>query len=182
MLKEQALAFVQCSAHIANWWDILPLIQFTRKTHMQVSASDLCETTILFTVSRFAKGQVNEDWIVSPWQCWKLRKLEFSRHLKPCVGKRVFVLMLLCDAFFHQLSTKRSPALKILFTVPIFAKSQVNEECLLGNVAIWKSWSFPDTSNLVSGRLLVAVAASSAKPRHVVFPTICLSSAATICQ
>ena len=31
---------------------------------MQVSASDHYETTILFTVSRFAKGQVNEECLL----------------------------------------------------------------------------------------------------------------------
>ena len=66
MLKGQTFALVQCSANIANWWEILPPILFIlitstgEKTHMQVSASDHCETTILFTVSRFAKGQFNE--------------------------------------------------------------------------------------------------------------------------
>ena len=44
----------------------------------------------------------------------RFEKPEFSRHLKPCLVKSVLFLMLLCDAFFHQLSSKRSPALKIL--------------------------------------------------------------------
>ena len=29
----------------------------------------------------------SDQWRVSPSQCWKLRKLEFGRHLRPCVGK-----------------------------------------------------------------------------------------------
>ena len=52
---------------------------------MHVSSSDHCERTILSTVSVFAKG--SDQWRVSPWQCWKLAKLEFVRHLRPCAGR-----------------------------------------------------------------------------------------------
>ena len=33
----------------------------------------------------FCKGL--DQWRVSPSQCWKLKKLELGRHLRPCVGK-----------------------------------------------------------------------------------------------
>ena len=33
----------------------------------------------------FCKG--SDQWRVSPLQCWKLRKLELGRHLRPCAGK-----------------------------------------------------------------------------------------------
>ena len=51
----------------------------TESTHAGV-ASDHCERTIPFLVSILDKR-------VSPSHCWKPRKLEFGRHLKPCVGK-----------------------------------------------------------------------------------------------
>ena len=47
----------------------------------------------------------------------------------------------------------------ILSTVSIFAKGQINEECLLCNVESWESLSLADTSDLVLGRALVADAA-----------------------
>ena len=51
----------------------------TESTHAGV-ASDHCERTIPFLVSILDKR-------VSPSHCWKPKKLEFGRHLKPCVGK-----------------------------------------------------------------------------------------------
>ena len=33
----------------------------------------------------FCKGL--DQWRVSPSQCWKLKKIELGRHLRPCVGK-----------------------------------------------------------------------------------------------
>ena len=51
-----------------------------------------------------------------------------------------------------QVSSSDNCERRILFTVSIFAKGQINKGCLLGNVESWKSWSFPDTSNLVWGR------------------------------
>ena len=60
----------------------------TESTHAGV-ASDHCERTIPFLVSILDKR-------VSPSHCWKPRKLEFGRHLKPCVGKILWLLMLLC--------------------------------------------------------------------------------------
>ena len=47
----------------------------------------------------------------------------------------------------------------ILSTVSIFAKGQINEECLPCNVESWESLSLADTSELVLGRALVADAA-----------------------
>ena len=41
----------------------------------------------------------------------------------------------------------------ILFTVSVFAKGQINEECLLRNVESWASLSLADPGDLVLGRL-----------------------------
>ena len=60
------------------------------RQNMQVSASDRCEKTVLFAVYQ---------WRVSPSHCWKLRKLDFGRHLRPCVKNFSWLLMLLCDGF-----------------------------------------------------------------------------------
>ena len=85
-------------ASLANWCCIHAAIHFIsiinteEREHMQVSASDHCERTIFFPVSILAKR-------VSYSQCWKLRKLELGRHLGPCVGKIVLLLLLLCDRF-----------------------------------------------------------------------------------
>ena len=57
-----------------------------------------------------------------------------------------------------QVSSNDRSERTIVFTVPIFAEGQINEERLLRNVESWegwKSWGFPDTSNLVLTRLLV---------------------------
>ena len=51
-----------------------------------------------------------------------------------------------------QVSSSDNCERTILFTVSIFAKGQINEYCLLRNVESCKSWSLPDTSNLVLGR------------------------------
>ena len=52
---------------------------------MQVSARDDCGRTILFPSFHYCKG--SGQWRVSPSECWKLRRPEFDRHLRPCVGK-----------------------------------------------------------------------------------------------
>ena len=125
----------------------------------------------------------------------ELRKLEFGRHLKPCAGKILWLLMLLFDGFqesccyqesrgLFRLRAKISRALSnfhhagrtdrektcrcqasdhcewtTLSTVSIFAKGQINDECLLRNVESWESLSLAVTSDLVLGRALVADAA-----------------------
>ena len=51
-----------------------------------------------------------------------------------------------------QVSSSDHRERTILSTVPIFAKGEINEECLRHNVQCWelKSWSFPGTWNPVS--------------------------------
>ena len=52
-----------------------------QRAHMQVSSSDHCERAILSTVSisRKVKSMKSVSFAI-------LRKLEFGRHLRPCVG------------------------------------------------------------------------------------------------
>ena len=38
-------------------------------------------------VHSFHPRKSSDQWRGSPSQCWKLRKLEFGRHLRPCCGK-----------------------------------------------------------------------------------------------
>ena len=160
---------------------------------------------------QFRKG--SDQRRVSPSQCWKLRKLELDRHLRPCVGKS-FSCWCCCvtgfqESYYYQLpgitlpfpvrewaehqttfamleeqtfalvqclaslanwmgiraaiqftsitSTKHRAHMQvsssdhceraIFSTVSIFAKGQINEECLLGNVESWESLSLADTSD-----------------------------------
>ena len=176
---------------------------------MQVSARDDCGRTSFHYCKR------PDQWRVSPSQCWKLRRPEFDRHLRPCVGKsfscwccsvkasknpivtrnhvacsssqqewagdwtnlamleeQTFALVqclasLFIDAAFMQQSSsypwpvllKGHTCRTILSRVAIFAKGQINEECVLRNVESWQSLSLADTSDLVFGRALVADAA-----------------------
>ena len=68
---------VQCLASLANWWDIRAAIQFMSITsteereHVQVSASDHCERTILFTVSILAKVQIHEEGLLRNVESWE---------------------------------------------------------------------------------------------------------------
>ena len=77
----QAPVLVQCLASLANWCGVRAAIQFISititegKAGMQVSASDHCAKTILFTVSILAKVQINEDCPlrnVESWKSWTL--------------------------------------------------------------------------------------------------------------
>ena len=66
------VAFIQQASTLA-------ITSSEERAHMQVSASDRWKRTIPFiTASISAKGLL---------QCWKLRKLELGRHLRPCAGK-----------------------------------------------------------------------------------------------
>ena len=174
---------------------------------------------------------------MSPLQCWKLRKLELGRHLRPCVGKS-FGCWCCCvtgfqESYCYQLpgimlpfpvrewaehqtafamlgeqkvalvqypasvansmgiraaiqftsitSTKHRAHMQvsssdhceraILSTVSIFAKGQINEECLLCNVESWESLSLADTSDLVLGRALVLMLLCDRLPGILLLPT-----------
>ena len=54
------------------------------RTHSGVSQWPLYETHSLHSLH---PCQGSDQWRVSPSQCWKLRKLNFGRNLKPCVGQ-----------------------------------------------------------------------------------------------
>ena len=58
----------------------------------------------------------------------------------------------------------------ILSTVSIFAKGQINEECLLCNVESWESLSLTDTSDLVLGRALVLMLLCDRLPGILLLP------------
>ena len=87
MLEEQKFALVQSLASLAHWMGIRAAIQSTvitsteQRAHMQVSSSDHCERAILSTVSisQRVKSMKSVSFAI-------LRKLEFGRHLRPCVG------------------------------------------------------------------------------------------------
>ena len=231
---KRTCALVQYLASLANCSNLVHINHRwkAKSTHAGVKQWQLWEKNALHSF-HFRKG--SDQWRVSPWQCWKLKKLEFSRHLKPCVRKILWLLMLLCYGFQESCRCQESRCLfqfeqkwaehwtnlciledqalalvqclgrlaiwwdifstiqftsitstqqrahmqvsssdhcerRILFTVSIFAKGQINEECLLGNVESWKSWSFPDTSNLVWGRVFgcwcCRVTASSGSERE----------------
>ena len=76
--------------------------------------------------------------------------------------KTFALVQCLAKAFVKQSRSQQSTVLKkghhagertILSTVSIFAKGQINEECLLRNVESWQSLRLADTSDLVWGRL-----------------------------
>ena len=87
------LRLVQCLASVANWWGVhvaMQIISITstadicRQAHAGVSQRRLWENHALPSF-HYCKGP--DQWRVSPSQCWKLRKSEFDRHLRPCAGK-----------------------------------------------------------------------------------------------
>ena len=97
---------------------------------MQVSCSDLCDTSILSTVSNLAQGQISER----------------------CPSTPILPVLPLDVAFMQQLSSYQFPVLKkrdkcmyepatitrdpFAEKVSILAKGQTNEECVLRNVAL----------------------------------------------
>ena len=221
MLEEQTFALVQCLARLANWCIICTAIQFIsitsteQRAHMQKSSNDHCERTILFTVSIFAKGQINGECVlrnVESWESWSFpdtlnivlgrffgfwcccvtacknpvatrNHVACSRSESERVEHQTTFAMLEEQTFalvqclasvanwsdiraaiqlisitstearaHMQVSASDNCERTILFTVSIFAKGQINGECVLWNVESWKKWSFPDTSNPVLGR------------------------------
>jgi len=58
----------------------------TESTHAGVEQWPQWENHCLHSF-HFCKG--SDQCRVSPWQCWKLRKIQFGRHLRPCAGKRL---------------------------------------------------------------------------------------------
>ena len=65
-----SLVLAQCLASLANWCGVHAAIQFISMTsteeraHLQVSASDPCEKTVLFSVAIMAKDQTNEECLL----------------------------------------------------------------------------------------------------------------------
>ena len=94
----QAPLLVQCLASLANWCgrscgDPVHINhKYWRKgTHAGVSQWPLWENHPL---PSFHTRQRSDQWRVSRSECWKLRKLEFCRHLRPCVKTIPWFLML----------------------------------------------------------------------------------------
>ena len=73
-----------------------------------------------------------------------------------------------------QVSTSDDCKRTILSPVSIFAKGQINEECLLDNVESWESWSLADAWDLLLARTLVADAAVWRLPGNLSLPRIML--------
>ena len=90
-----------------SWQRICEAIQIAtiqgteERARMQVSISHHCERTI-------RKG--SDQWRVSPSQRRKLKKLEFFRHLNPCVKKIPWLVMLLCCGFQESCRTRNHVA------------------------------------------------------------------------
>ena len=83
-------------------------LQYWRQgTNAGVSQWPLWESRSLRS---FHHGQRSDQWRVSPSQCRKLKWLEFGRHLGPCVGKMV-LLLLLCDGFQESCLYQKLPCL-----------------------------------------------------------------------
>ena len=83
LLEEQAHARVQCLAR-ASVKQFRSLQSRRNGTNAGANQWPLWENRSLHNVHH---GQRSDQWRVSPSQWWKLRKLEFGRHLKPC-GKK----------------------------------------------------------------------------------------------
>ena len=121
----QAPVLVKCLASLANWCGLRAAIQFIsitsteERADMQVSASDHCERTILFPVSIFAKGQINEECL--RLQCWKLRKLELGSRLRPCVWK-TFSFWCYCVTGFQESYCYQLPGITLPFPVREWAE------------------------------------------------------------
>ena len=136
MLEEQKIALVRSLASLAHWMGIRAAIQSTvitsteQRAHMQVSSSDHCERAILSTVSisRRVRSMKSVSFAI-------LRKLEFGRHLRPCVG-----MSLVADAAVLKL-----PGLLhlsgITLLVPIPSK---NEQSIAQLLPCWKKTSTCD--------------------------------------
>ena len=90
MLEERTFALVQCLGSPANWMGIRAAIQSTvitstkQRAHAGVKQWPLWE---IHSLHSFHLRKGSDQRRVSPSQSWKLRKLEFGRHLRPCVGK-----------------------------------------------------------------------------------------------
>ena len=86
MLEARKLVLVPCLASCASWCGVHAAIQFRagQGRHAGVSQWPLCENHPL---PSFHPRKGSDQWRVCPWQWWKLRKFEFGRHLRPCVGK-----------------------------------------------------------------------------------------------
>ena len=92
------------------------------------------------------------------YQEWRCRALNFCH----AGTKNMCPSLMSCQNICEAIQIKQSTVLKkghhagertILFRVSIFAKGQINEECLLRNVESWQSLRLADTSDLVWGRL-----------------------------
>ena len=70
----------------------------------------------------FCKGSADQ-WRVSPLQCWKLRKLELGRHLRPCVGKS-FGCWCCCVTGFQESYCYQLPGIALPFPGREWAEHQ----------------------------------------------------------
>ena len=85
------------------------------------------------TSFHYCKG--SDQWSVSPSQCWKLRKLEFGRHLKPCVKK---ILGCWCCC----LTASRNPCVTTGITLPVPVQGK-NEQSIEQLLLSWKNKHSP---------------------------------------
>ena len=86
MLEERTFALVQCLASVASWKEIRAAIQLSitsteEMAHMKVSARNTCERTILFSVSIFAKGRINEACVLRNLESWQSLSLADTSDL-----------------------------------------------------------------------------------------------------
>ena len=100
MLKGQTFALVQCSAHVANWWDIRAAILFTLNHHYRTESTDagvskwpLWDNHSLHSF-QIRKG--SDQWRVSPSQGWELKRRSFPDTLNNLALGRVFFLWCFC--------------------------------------------------------------------------------------
>ena len=100
--KHLLQALVQCLARLANWWGFVQQSSSYRSPVANREHTCMCQAWPLrenHSLHSFHSRKGSDQWRVSPSHCWELKKLEFSRHMKPCVMKILWLLMLLCDGF-----------------------------------------------------------------------------------
>ena len=108
----------------------------------------------------------------------KLALVQYLASLANSMGIRAAIQFTSITSTKHrahmQVSSSDHCERAILSTVSIFAIGQIKEECLLRNVESWKSWSFPDSWNVVSRRFSVVSAAVWLFPQIQSLPGITL--------
>ena len=176
------LSTVSIFAKGSDQWRVSPLqcwkltkLEFVRHLRLCVGKSlscwCCCVTALrnpVATRNHVASSRFEQEWALD-WTNFAMLKEQTFALVQCLVGLANWWSIESAIQFTSNTSTEQRAHMHvsssdrcertILSTVSIFAKGQINEECLLRNVGSWKSWRSPDAWNTVSRRFLVADAA-----------------------